>query len=121
LTLIEEILEEHEISEDDLESSIETLARDYNKQDGKARHGYLQSKPIKINWTSDYIDATMKVSVEVLRRVYAKLQDQDDDDEMHKDGLNPESHLFFVDAHEMPKWHWSNERGAFERYVIPYC
>lgn len=59
----------------------------------------------------------MKVSVEVLRRVYAKLQDQDDDDEIHKDGLNPENHLFFIDAYEMPKWHWSNERGSFERYV----
>ncbi|XP_006460256.1 hypothetical protein AGABI2DRAFT_150224 [Agaricus bisporus var. bisporus H97] len=93
LNLIEEILEEHDIPEDDLETSIETLARDYNKQD----------------------DATMKVSVEVLRRVYAKLQDQDDDDEIHKDGLNPENHLFFIDAYEMPKWHWSNERGSFER------
>lgn len=64
-----------------------------------------------------YIDATMKVSIEVLQRVYANLQDQDDENEIHKDGLNPENHLFFVNAYEMPRWHWSNERGAFERCV----
>lgn len=58
----------------------------------------------------------MKVSVEVLQRVYASLQDQDDDGQVHKDGLNPDSHLFIIDAYEMPKWHWSTERGAFERY-----
>ncbi|KAF9446959.1 hypothetical protein P691DRAFT_636745, partial [Macrolepiota fuliginosa MF-IS2] len=73
LSFIEDILEEHEIAEEDFESSIETLAREYNKQDGKS---------------------VRLVTVEVLRRVYASLQDQDDDGEIHKDGLNPENHLF---------------------------
>ncbi len=61
------------------------------------------------------VAATMKVSVEVLRRLHTNLQDQDDGGEVHTDGLNPENHLFFIDAYEMPRWHWSTERGAFER------
>lgn len=73
------------------------------------------------------IDATMKVSIEVLQRVYTSLQDQDEDNgggtdgAVYRDGLNPENHLWFVDSFEMPRWHWSNERGAFERSVsFPY-
>jgi DNA polymerase epsilon subunit 2 len=34
LVLVEEILNHHEIEEDDAESSLETLAKEYNKQDG---------------------------------------------------------------------------------------
>lgn len=70
-------------------------------------------------------DATMKVSIEVLKKVYMSLQDQDEgggggggvEGAEYRDGLNPENHLWFVDSYEMPRWHWSNERGAFERYV----
>lgn len=34
LVLVEEILTHHEIEDDDVESSLETLAKEYNKQDG---------------------------------------------------------------------------------------
>ena len=34
LALVEEILNHHEIEGDDVESSLETLAKEYNKQDG---------------------------------------------------------------------------------------
>jgi DNA polymerase epsilon subunit 2 len=63
----------------------------------------------------------MKVSVDVLQRVYTSLQDQDEggggiaDGAYSGDSLNSETHLWFIDAYEMPRWHWSNERGAFER------
>ena len=32
-----------------------------------------------------------------------------------EDFLDPESHLHFIDAYEMPLWNWSTERSAFER------
>lgn len=65
-------------------------------------------------------DATTKVSVEVLQRVYTSLQDDDvvgspEDGLAYKDGLNLGAHLWFIDSYEMPRWHWSSERGTFER------
>jgi len=42
--LIEHILIEHEITEDDLESSIETLAREYNRQDGRTWLSFMDEK-----------------------------------------------------------------------------
>ena len=44
LSLIEHILIEHEITEDDLESSIETLAREYNRQDGRTWLLFMDEK-----------------------------------------------------------------------------
>ncbi|KIK68036.1 hypothetical protein GYMLUDRAFT_805773 [Collybiopsis luxurians FD-317 M1] len=35
LVFLEQILDEHGIADQDVESSIETLAKEYNKQDGK--------------------------------------------------------------------------------------
>lgn len=60
-------------------------------------------------------DATMKVDVEVLRRAYESLQDKEDADDLEPDALDPESHLYVIDAFEMPLWHWSPERGTFEK------
>jgi DNA polymerase epsilon subunit 2 len=65
-----------------------------------------------------YLDATMKVSVNVLKRVYESLQNQGERSEIEKEIVDPESHLFFIDAFEMPRWTWSPERGTFEKYVI---
>ncbi|KAJ7228567.1 DNA polymerase alpha/epsilon subunit B-domain-containing protein [Mycena pura] len=97
LELLESILDSHEIEGADVESSIETLAREYNKQD----------------------DALMKVSVDVLQRVYESLQGQGQRSEAEKEALDPEAHLHFVDAFEMPLWHWSPERGTFEKVLTP--
>lgn len=36
LQFLEEILDRHEIADEDIEFSIETIAREYNKQDGGA-------------------------------------------------------------------------------------
>ncbi|KAJ7638909.1 DNA polymerase alpha/epsilon subunit B-domain-containing protein [Roridomyces roridus] len=97
LELIEAILDNHEIADADVESSVETLAREYNKQD----------------------DASMKVSLEVLQRVYEALQDQGERTNAEKEAIDPESHLFIIDAFEMPLWHWSSERGTFEKVSTP--
>lgn len=65
----------------------------------------------------DSVDATMKVAVEVLARVYEALQDQGQHTEIEKDIIDPDSHLFVIDAFEIPRWQWSQERGTFERCV----
>ncbi|KAH9938205.1 DNA polymerase epsilon subunit B [Fomitopsis serialis] len=78
LEFLEEILERHEIPDEDAEFSIEWIAKEYNKQD----------------------DAQMKVSLDVLQRAEA---------------VDPDSHLHFIDAFDMPLWHWSHERSTFER------
>jgi len=62
------------------------------------------------------VDATMKVKLEVLQRVYESLQDRGDHTQVEREVVDPESHLFFIDAYEMPRWVWSQERGTFERY-----
>ena len=69
------------------------------------------------------VDAVTKVSLDILRRVYLSAREKDDS--IGGDGddlLNPEDHLFFVDAFEMPRWNWSAARSSFERYVTsPMC
>lgn len=57
----------------------------------------------------------MKVSVEVLNRVYESLQDQGERTQVEKEVIEPENHLFIIDAFEMPRWTWSPERGTFEK------
>ena len=58
----------------------------------------------------------MKVSLDVLQRVYENFQDAEDDGE--DDYMDPGSHMHFIDAFEMPLWNWSTERSSFERYII---
>lgn len=59
-------------------------------------------------------DAEMVVRLDVLKRVYEAMQNAQP--EMEKHGvLDVESHLHFVDAFEVPLWHWSSERNGFER------
>lgn len=63
----------------------------------------------------------MKVSIDILKRVYESLQDQGErTHEGSKETLDPDSHLHVVDAFEMPLWHWSGERGTFEKRVTRY-
>lgn len=59
----------------------------------------------------------MKVSVDVLRRVYESLRDQGEATSTEKEFLDPDNHLYFIDAFDMPLWHWSSERGTFEKCV----
>ena len=61
-------------------------------------------------------DAAMKVSLEVLGRVYDNMRNQGDRSlEDSNETLDPDSHLHIVDAFDMPLWHWSGERGTFEK------
>lgn len=92
---MEQILDHHDIPALQTEASVEHLAREYNKQD----------------------DALMKVSVDVLNRVYQALQEQEARTEIEQETVDPESHLYFIDAFDMPLWHWSHERATFEKYV----
>lgn len=58
----------------------------------------------------------MKVSLDMLKRVYISLQEQTERVENGmEDMLDPEDHLFFVDAYDMPRWVWSQERITFEK------
>lgn len=93
LEFLEEILDQHEIADGDVEYSIEWIAKEYNKQD----------------------DAQMKVSVDVLQRVYEAFQGSGDSHSQEHELLDPESHMFVVNAFDMPLWHWSHERSTFER------
>ncbi|EJD01129.1 epsilon DNA polymerase [Fomitiporia mediterranea MF3/22] len=79
---------------DEVEVTVERMAKEYNQQD----------------------DAVMKVSLPILQRVFAHLQDKE---EKKMNGveelLDPEEHLYFIDAYEMPLWHWSQTRATFEK------
>jgi DNA polymerase epsilon subunit 2 len=62
------------------------------------------------------LDALMKVTLSILERVYESMQGEGQRDEQgHLDQLDPESHIFFVNAFDMPAWHWSVERSTFEK------
>ncbi|KAF9464455.1 DNA polymerase epsilon, subunit B, partial [Collybia nuda] len=97
LDLLGSILDQHEILDEDIESSLDTLAMEYSKQD----------------------DATMKVSAEILRRVYESLQDQGQRTDIEKELIDPESHLFIINAFDMPLWRWSQENGTFTKANAP--
>lgn len=113
MAFVEKILDENEIEVAELESSLETLAKEYNKQDG-----ILFPLTLFINVHIQILtDAIMKVSVEVLKRVYEALQDQGERTQIKKELIDPEKHLFFIDAFDMPRWTWSSERGTFEKFV----
>ncbi|KAI0702873.1 epsilon DNA polymerase [Cytidiella melzeri] len=98
LEFLEDILDKHEISNDDIEFSVEWIAKEYNKQD----------------------DAQMKVSLDVLRRVYDTFQTGGDTDGQGDDDfLDSDSNLHVINAYDMPLWNWSTERTAFERKPDP--
>jgi len=118
LEYLDEILKEHDISDEDVEMSIELIAKEYNKQDGSSLVSHLGARGLMpmFFFLLFQKDATMKVSVEILNRVYQTLQSSGDQRTRKEGGyLDPEDHLHFVDAFEMPLWHWSPERGSFEK------
>ena len=69
--------------------------------------------PFHFSW--EFKDASMKVSLAILRRVYDSFQNGVETGQVDEDFLDPENHLHFIDAYEMPLWSWSNEKGTFER------
>ena len=91
--------------------SIELIAKEYNKQDGS----FLVVSSRRLTLTH-FQDAAMKVSIEILNRVYQSLQTSGDQRGRKEDAyMDPEDHLHFVNAFEIPLWHWSPERGSFEK------
>ncbi|TFL05869.1 epsilon DNA polymerase [Pterulicium gracile] len=94
LEFLERVLDDHDIADEDVEASIDMLAKEYNKQD----------------------DAKMKVTLSVLQRVYEAAQEQGDPTSRHRDVLDPDSHIHLINAFDMPCWHWSTERGTFEQH-----
>lgn len=111
LEFLEDLLDRHEIRDGDVEFSIEWIAKEYNKQDG--------NWPSAMPWTfpDTPTDAQMKVALDVLHRVYETFQNGEDNGEEGHSQLDPDSHLYVIDAYEMPPWHWSTERSTFERCV----
>ncbi|EIW62011.1 epsilon DNA polymerase [Trametes versicolor FP-101664 SS1] len=97
LEFLEELLDRHEIADEEVEFSMEWMAKEYNKQD----------------------DAQMKVSLDVLNRVYEAFQSGDNEGAQEHAVLDPDSHLYVIDAFEMPSWNWSSERSTFERASGP--
>jgi len=59
----------------------------------------------------------MVVRLAVLQRVYDSMQNsqRNDDDDYHHKRLDLESQLFFINAFDMPMWHWSVEHSTFEK------
>ncbi|GJJ07402.1 hypothetical protein Clacol_001604 [Clathrus columnatus] len=96
IAFIEDILEKHNILDENVAESIEHLAKEYNRQDGPS-------------------DAEMVVRLDVLERVYEAMQNAQSGTGEQNGVLDVESHLQFIDAFEMPSWHWSVERNGFER------
>ncbi|TFK55960.1 DNA polymerase epsilon subunit B [Heliocybe sulcata] len=98
LEFLDEILDAHDIPDGQVEDSIDLIAKEYNKQD----------------------DAAMKVSLNVLQRVYEFLQGgTSSGSQIKEDVLDPDGHLWFINAFDMPLWHWSFERGTFEKATEP--
>lgn len=61
----------------------------------------------------------MKVSLEVLQRVYDAFQSGGENGGQGEDDfLDPDNYLHFINAYEMPSWNWSAERTAFERWAL---
>ncbi|KAF8592440.1 epsilon DNA polymerase [Ramaria rubella] len=95
ISFVEDLLDRHNVDDDEVAGSVEHLAREYNRQD----------------------DAEMVVRLDILQRVYDTMQTSQTtrDHDFLEDKLDTEGQLFFIDAFEMPMWHWSPERSTFER------
>ena len=67
----------------------------------------------------DITDASMKVTLPILQRVYLNLQERNEKRETGEDDiLDPEDHILFISAYDMPLWHWSSTRSTFEKYWV---
>ena len=109
MEFLEELLDRHEVADGDVEFSVEWIAKEYNKQDGMGRSLLL--------WhiSQSSLDAQMKVSLDVLHRVYETFQNGESDGVQEHATIDPDNHIFVIDSFEMPLWNWSTERSTFER------
>ena len=67
-------------------------------------------------------DASTKVDLAILQRVYQNMMEKSERAENGQDELlDPEEHLYFIDAYEMPRLCWSQTRSTFEKYAKPFA
>ncbi|KAG8902425.1 DNA-directed DNA polymerase epsilon, subunit B [Tulasnella sp. 403] len=117
IAYLEEILEEHEIDDDQVQGAMEYVAKEYMKQDGMHSSFGL----FKINKVILLTDCTTIVTRENLEKIYALMQlggsnpNSTQNTLLDPDELDPEQHLYFINAMEMPRWLYSYERKAFEK------
>ena len=114
LQFVEEICLETWPEEDlpEVEKFVERLAKEYNQQDGGLcfRSQFIEAV-IDLN-----SDAIMKVTLPILQRVFHSIQEKEERKfEGAEEILDPEEHLFFVNAYDMPLWRWSQSRSTFEK------
>ncbi|KAG8835941.1 DNA-directed DNA polymerase epsilon, subunit B [Serendipita sp. 399] len=98
MTLLQQILTEHEITNtEDAVLSLEILAKEYLLHD----------------------DCSTIVTKPLLQRVYETVVEKSTaavvDGSQSSEVWDPDHHLYFIDAFEMPRWHYSLERKAFEK------
>jgi DNA polymerase epsilon subunit 2 len=115
LAFLEDLIERHEIEEDQVQESMELLAKAYLLQEGP----FMSVSPLAYSFIST--DSTGFVSKEILEKVYESMQDATTDQLETDANSDIENHLFFVDAFEMPWWQYSLERQTFEMYAIVVC
>ncbi|KAG8827357.1 DNA-directed DNA polymerase epsilon, subunit B [Serendipita sp. 401] len=100
MTLLQQILTDHEITNtEDAIQSLEILAKEYLLQD----------------------DCSTIVTKPLLQRVYETVVEKSTaavtDGSQSSEIWDPDHHLYFIDAFEMPRWHYSLERKAFEKAI----
>lgn len=101
VALLEEIIDEHEIEPDQVQDAVEAIAKEYVQQD----------------------DCGTIVTKRILERVYDAMRLSGEDGSgagtLDAESLDPDHHLFVIDAFDMPSWNYSLERKTFERYLTP--
>lgn len=114
VSFVEDLLDMHGVDDEDVVTAVEHLAREYNRQDG------VYSIQLGLSRLLLVIDAEMVVRLDVLKRVYENMQNSRNDPENGylEEGVDVDKHLFFIDAFEVPLWHWSPERNTFEKLVL---
>lgn len=72
-----------------------------------------------LSLTQQFIDCSTIVTKQLLQRAYENVVEKStvavpgsSQGEQHWD---PDHHLFFINAFEMPRWHYSQERKVFEK------
>ncbi|KAG9044272.1 DNA-directed DNA polymerase epsilon, subunit B [Tulasnella sp. UAMH 9824] len=99
LAYLDDLLRQHDIQDDQVQDAMEYIAKEYMKQD----------------------DCTTIVSRESLEKIYTLMQLDTGNPSatqatlLDTDELDPEQHLYFINAMEMPRWLYSHERRSFEK------
>ena len=117
MQLVEEICEG--LTDEEATIEIEKLAREYNMQEGMPPRFVSDCFSLRRDFL---LDASMKVSLPILERVYHALNEKTERQENgEQEFLDPHEHLFFIDAYDMPLFRWSQTRSTFEKWVGLSC